>query len=300
MSNDSISSFQELELLASPSSQELAQEITESQVANQKLLDFSQQPTNLILPELDSDIMESPSTDKGWSMEQSVIIEENLNFYKRCFDVVNLMKTQGPDPKKKIPKLPAKPQRSLNEVYQPKTKNQKQTRSQQELHDYLISKMIDIKMKIRREVFFFKREEIVSWEFAQKKITEGYRQIKRQNATSMFFNIQYGMLLETAFLAFKAEQTEGRRPRSLSWEEALLSLIDISLSYSKKLREIARLLWPYANRFSRVGISFTELYSMKADLKQMFESSEEIKNYWSDQTERAIEGDCDLTASQQT
>jgi hypothetical protein len=82
---------------------------------------------------------------------------------------------------------------------------------------------------------------------------------------------------KTLFLLFDL------RPQTPSWEEALSKTINICLSYSKKLREIARLLWPYAMQFARVGISFTELYSIKTELKEMFASSEEIKTFWMQQ-----------------
>ena len=51
MSQDSISSELERDLLGSPTAQELEQEICESQAAHQKLLVFSKQTTTLILPE---------------------------------------------------------------------------------------------------------------------------------------------------------------------------------------------------------------------------------------------------------
>jgi cob(I)alamin adenosyltransferase len=36
-------------------------------------------------------------------------------------------------------------------------------------------------------------------------------------------------------------------------------------------------------QFARVGISSTELYSIKTELKEMFASSEEIKTFWMQQ-----------------
>jgi hypothetical protein len=63
--------------------------------------------------------------------------------------------------------------------------------------------MTDITKTVRKEVFFFTLNHVKTWDIAVKKLEEGFRQIERHEATSMFFNIQFGMLLETAFQTFK-------------------------------------------------------------------------------------------------
>lgn len=239
-----------------------------------------------------------PTSSNGWSVDQANIIQEHMNYYQFCLSTLTEMKTKGPDPKKKLPKLAAKPKRSLSEIYQSKTKKRKQTMTPHELHEYLKSKIVDVEKKVRKEIFFFTLSDITSWEIAEKKLVEGYTHIRRHEATSMFFNIQYGMLLESAFQQFKSEQVNGTRAKSPTWKETLQQNIGICISYSEKLREIARLLWPYAQQFARVGISFTEIYSLKRDVERMFAFSEEIKNFWSQKTERPVVTESEQTSSQ--
>ena len=107
----SVYSSQEAELLGSPSSQVLSQEITESQVTHQKLLDFSQQSTSLILPE-DQDHTEmepteiplppqteqevrnlsQPSTSSGgWGEEQNLTLQENKLFHRNMVSILEEM-----------------------------------------------------------------------------------------------------------------------------------------------------------------------------------------------------------------
>ena len=77
-----------------------------------------------------------------------------------------------------------------------KTKKTKTTKTPDELHSYLVSKRVDVSIKVRREVFFFNPEDITSTETAIGKLKEGYRQMQRREATSMGFNLQYGAVLE--------------------------------------------------------------------------------------------------------
>ena len=39
------------------------------------------------------------------------------------------------------------------------------------------------------------------------------------------------------------------------------------------------------SKFSTIGLSFYEIFTMKGELKAMFDSSEEIRNYWKQPSE---------------
>ena len=279
MSQDNISSSQEDELLGSPTAQDLELEISQSQAAHKKLLDYSKQVESLILPE-------DMAQQSVWNQEQLSILDENLSYYTTCAHIVNRMKTEGPTESKKLPAFPAPPKRKLSSLYGEQSKKQKKIMSSEELHLYLISKQIDVSQSIRKEVFIFSPEDITTPEIAVTKLKDGYRQIQRQEATTMCFNLQYGHLLDVTFELYLKEKDSGLQHQK--WDEWLKENVGISPSYSRKLREISRLLRPYMQRFSTVGLSFIEVYTMRKELKAMFSCNEEIRLYWSTPVQPAM------------
>ncbi|XP_063428647.1 uncharacterized protein LOC134711741 [Mytilus trossulus] len=276
--SDSISSSQEEELLGSPTALELEQEISESQAVHQNLLDYSEQAVSLILSE-DMD------RQSEWSRDQLSILDENLSYYTTCADIVNRIHTGGPAESKKLPKFPPLPKRKLLSLYGEQAKKRKMM-TPEDLHQYLKTKEIDVTKTVRKEVFFFSASDITTPNIAVVKLLEGYRQIQRQEATSMCFNLQYGHLLDVTFELYAKEKESGLQQQK--WDDWLKQNIGVSSSYSRKLREISRLLRPYMPRFSTVGLPFIEVYSMRKELKAMFSYSEEIRQYWSTQNQPII------------
>ena len=292
MSQESISSSQEARLLGSPSPQELTQEIRESEIANQKLLDFSQQPKTLILPEDRNMAFQEASTQteeshssSGWTQEQLSLLREHIFYHNSFADVLNRMVNEGPSASNKLPAFFQPPKRKLASLYGEQAKKRK-SMTPEELHKYLQTKEVDVSLQVRKEVFVFGAEDITSSTAAIIKLKDGYKQLQRQEATTMCFNLQYGWLLEKAFRFFEQEKESGTHKDN--WDEWLKSNVGMSPSYSRKLREIARLLTPYAKRFSTVGLPFIEVYSMRKDLNVMFSSSEEIRKYWSNHVQEPM------------
>ena len=267
----SISPSEEQELLGSPTAHELEHEISESQIVHKKLRDYSVQ-TYIILPE------DNMSQQSEWTSEQLSILDENLSYYTTCSDIVKRIKTGIPSESEKLPTFPSRPKRKLSSLYGKQAKKQKLMTSE-ELHQYLKTKETDISKTVRKDAFDFSPVEITTPDIAVTKLKEGYRQIQRHAATSMFFNLQYGHLLDVTFELYAKEKESGLRLQS--WDDWLKQNIGISSSYSRKLRDISRLLRPYMRKFSNVGLPFIELYSMRHQLKDMFSSSEHIREYWS-------------------
>lgn len=271
MYQESISSSLEEELLDSPTALELEQEISESRAVHQNLLDYSEQAESLILPE-DMD------QQSEWSRDQLSILDENLSYYTTCADIIKRIRAGGPAESEKLPKFPPLPKRKLSSLYGDQAKKRKMM-TPVELHQYLMTKEIDVSKTARKEVFIFSASDITTPNVAIDKLKDGYRQIQRQEATSMYFNLQYGYLLDVTFECYMREKESGLQV--LKWDDWLKQNIGISSSYSRKLREISRLLRPYMLRFSTVGIPFIEVYSMRKELKEMFLYNEEIRQYWS-------------------
>ena len=174
------------------------------------------------------------------------------------------MKHEGPSACKKIPKFPSQPKRKLNELYKTKEKKAKKTRTPEELHEFLKANEMDTQVKVRKEAFFFKLEEINSSNAAIEKLKEGYRQIQRHQATGLFFYVTYGNLLQICYSFYEAEKETGNK--TLKWDDWLKTTIGICPSYSRRLREISRLLFPYP-RFSSIGLSFYQIFNMRKEIK---------------------------------
>ena len=109
-------------------------------------------------------------------------------------------------------------------------------------------KETDVSIKVRKDAFDFSPGEITTPYIAVTKLKEGYRQIQRHEATSMFFNLQYGHLLDVTFELYAKEKESG--VQNQKWDDWLKQNIGISSSISRKLREISRLLRPYMRKFS--------------------------------------------------
>lgn len=225
--------------------------------------------------EIEPENMEQQSK---WSHEQLSILDNHISHYLTCADIVERIKKGGPAESKKLPAFPSLPKRKLSSLYGEPAKKQKMM-APEEFHQYLQTKEVDVSQTVRKEVFDFSPEEIVTSNIAVAKLKEGFRQIQRQEATSMCFNLQYGCLLDVTFKLYTKEKESGAQTQK--WGDWLRQHIGISPSYSGKLRAIFRLLRPYTKRFSTVGLPFIEVYSMRNELKAMFSFSEEIRQYWS-------------------
>ena len=273
-----ISFSQEEELLGhSPTASELEKEISESQAAHQNLLDYSERTDNLILMD----------QQPVWSMDQQSILDEHISYHNNCAEIFKKIRTGGPTESKTLPKLPPLPKRKLASLYGEPPAKKRKMMTPEELHQHLQTKEVDVSKTTRKEAFIFNPSDVSTADVAVAKLKEGYRQIQRQDATSMFFNLQYGHLLDVAFEMYAKEKECGKQQHK--WDDWLKANVGISSSYSRKLREISRLLRPYMGRFSTVGLPFIEVYSMRKELKDMFSHSEEIRQYWSNPSQPPVQ-----------
>ena len=290
----------------SVSTQDLLKEIDECTETHDKLLEFSKQRDTLILPDnmdpqhqfvqgitvpnpgfqqaVNTPLPPSPAVQQPltsfqqvyqWDDESKLVIYEHRTYYMQMLTFLNEVEMNGPPSK-----LPSKPKTKLQHLLRKKEKAQKKTKTAEELHQYLMSQRIDVTRKINREVFFFDPTKIVNSGEAMKRLQEGYKHIQRQNAQSLFFFIQYGKLLNLCFDVFKKEKEQGIQ--SGTFGKWLLENIGIHESYARKLREIASLLGGYPT-FECVGLSFTEIYSLKKQIKVMLDSSIQIQNFWKEE-----------------
>ena len=88
----------------------------------------------------------------------------------------------------------------------------------------------------------------------------------------------YGQMLNEAFALHELEKDEDKRDST--WEKWLKENVGISAPQGRKIRDVARLLAPYPG-FMRLGLSFTEVYNRRKQIKVMLETpSQQWDDFW--------------------
>ena len=282
------------------STQDFIREIDESIIAHDKLLEFSKQD-NLILPDnmnqapstskhlfaqgttipnpgfqqaVNTPLPPSPTMQQSWTPEETIILQEHLIFHTKMIEATNAAVVSGPQ------KLPKPPKRKLENLFKEKSgkaKKSKKEMTMEELHNYLCANRVDINKVIKREIFDV--NNILSVEDAVKRLQQGYKHLQREHAQSMLFNIRFGQLLRICKDWHGTEKEAGRMMQT--WEEWLKSVINISASHSRRLQQLAHLLYPFP-MFFNVGLSQNEIFGMKKQIEQMLKL-ENYRQYWSQQ-----------------
>lgn len=279
MFQDSISSEVEGELLGSPSSQELAQEIREANAAHQKLLDYSSQDTPLILPTMDStpttsqqahEIPLPPTTPSElWTAEELATLHENRKYFEEMIKIVNKAEKEG------VQKLPVKPKRKLEQLFKEKTgvkKSRKDLTTPKDLHEYLKSYESDIEKEISREAFSTDLFNATTDEGdVIERLKRGVRNLKRQDAQSLFICIQFGNFLILCKNWHEQHRKQGTIKKT--WAVWLKEQTGYSDVHARKLRILAGTIYGYP-KFCAVGLPFSFIYSKLNDIKAMLQVPE--------------------------
>lgn len=218
-----------------------------------------------------SQFQRANSQQYDWTDDEIKCLNENQEYFAKMLEAVAQAKITGPQ------KLPPKPKRKLDDLFREKKggKKTKKQLSSADLHAYLHNNLVDINEKANR-VFFSKLDP--SFEKLKEQLIYGYQQIKRQNAQTVLFYMQYGKMLNVSFRVFETEKKEGKH--SLKWNEFLTQTIGISESYARKLRNLALDLDPQTYpQFLRLGLSFSEIMSLKKDIIKML-NEEQFSTFW--------------------
>lgn len=182
------------------------------------------------------------------------------------------VKLNGP-----VKKLISPPKRKLMDVFNEKLGKKKKiddTMSPAGLHLYLKKHIADMTKSISREKFIFNNPKDLTDAIAQ--LQGAYKHLKRQNAQSMLLNIVFGNFLNSLFIWFCKEKQNVFFTQS--WDSWLQTNIDISTSYSRKLRQLSTLLYDY-KYFWQVDLPINEILSKKAVITEML-SIERYATFW--------------------
>lgn len=206
-----------------------------------------------------------------WTYEQRAVISEHREFYTEMVNFLNKVETEGPPET-----FPQKPKTNLKQIIKGKKTTGAGKLTHEELNNYLVQNFVDVKKIIDRDIFLFKPEDVAE-DQAAKILKDGFKILKRQNAQTLFFYIQYGMLLNVFYKNFFKQRIQGRI--TITWSKWLLENIGIQPSYARRLRDCAKSLGGYFQLY-RVGLSFTEIYRRKKELLALFTSSPDMTKFW--------------------
>ena len=145
----------------------------------------------------------------------------------------------------------------------------------QELHNYLVANCA-----ISDEVGWPETpvDGFSSLEKMKAHLKAGWEQLKQYNKRTLGFHLFYGQGLNQAFAQHELEKDQEKTDSS--WEEWLKENVGISAPQGRKMRDVARLLEPYPG-FLRLGLSFSEVYNRRKQIKIMLETpAQQWGNYW--------------------
>jgi len=159
-------------------------------------------------------------------------------------------------------KLPKKPKTKLTDYLLVQKKvSRKLTRK--ELHEYLISKIVDQKdsSSVRMPDVSIINEDITMNEMIEhlKKAHE-YVGVKESNMFCVY--LDYGEWLEALAEKFKEEKDDGFIKES--WKSWLKSTVRITDSYGRKLRILSKQFKSYV-KFCFLSITFSEMFNRRTE-----------------------------------
>ena len=207
---------------------------------------------------------------RKWTEQEKTVIDEHILYHKKIQLELENMKKQGC--KGKLPKMPSKPSDKLVDLFSSSKKARKQ--SPEDLHNFLKSQIIDTNITISREAFNFRtpqnEHEII------EQLNRGVRNMKRQDAQTIMFSVQFGQYLQQCKDWLEKERSEGRI--NITWSKWLEQKADYSDAHARKLRILSSILIDYP-QFYKLGLSFGFVYSKKDQIKNMLKIPE-YQEFW--------------------
>lgn len=100
----------------------------------------------------------------------------------------------------------------------------------------------------------------------------GYAYVQSQSKELFKCYLELGHQLENLYVAYEHDKRYG------PWSQVLKEKCQISTSYSRKLRALAKLLQPFP-KFSQLSVSMFEMHRLKPRIEKMLQV-EDIKIFW--------------------
>ena len=184
--------------------------------------------------------------------------------------------------KEGVQKLPRKPKRKVEDLFKEKEgkKRRVELTNPKDLHEYLLENIADIDTALSREAFndnlFVEaadENEIVA------RLQRGIRNLKRNNAQTLMFYVQFGK-----YLILCKEWQESKRKEGIlkeTWPQWLKEKTGYSDVHVRRLRALAKVLAPFP-MFYVVGLPVNFIMSKLKQIENMLQI-EQFREHWSQQ-----------------
>jgi hypothetical protein len=203
-----------------------------------------------------------------WDKPQQELIDAHYSHHYAMCIAIQKYKMAGPEGIE----WPKKPKGTL---IPPKSLKGSVKLTADDLHKYLANNIVYSYGRLSCPTV--EASDILSLDQILGHLKLGYALLKQQNAKTLAESIEYGKWLDIALELHYLDKLAGKI--SLTWEEWLEKNVGISKSYACKLREIAKLLKDYP-LFRRLGLSFSEVYGRRKEIKSMLAVHKNIADYW--------------------
>jgi hypothetical protein len=221
-------------------------------------------------------------TDKGWANwteEEKTQLFAYSNYYQAAFEYITHCWAHGPSGKDNFPKEPEgdidirklvfKKKRKQKAKLVSKTKTKKI--SDDDFDQSLRKKICETKEMIAVPVV---TDELNLEEGSKRLQTKDYN-LRIGETKNLQAHIEFGKDLNKVKELFDSQKSIHK----LKWEKWISETVNLSIRYVSKHRTIATLVEKYP-QLEKLSITFSELYSMKKKLNDMFARNVTIANWW--------------------
>lgn len=213
----------------------------------------------------------TPEMEYPWSQSQRRLIESHSMYHQEMVDGLQIFLQNGPDGIS----FPKAPTPSLKTLLGNVPKHN--ILVGEELHQYMT--LFIVACQTQPPVCpRFSELQTVTLDTIVPYLKLGYCGVGRDTSIVTASYIEFGKYLNCAFELYQRAKWNGSV--TVSWESWLKEQLAIhSTSYSRKLREIAKLFGDYPKMYY-LAMPFSEIYQRRRQIDNMFFASEEIKAFW--------------------
>lgn len=210
-----------------------------------------------------------------WDEQDVEMLNTHLNYHSEMVTVIQSLISGGPDGATYIPKRPAGNLNHLLFAFRP-AKSAKLIGSG--LQAYLVSHICNEEITGDIDQMSTEISKATSLGSITDHLITGFKLLKHQHVKTLSLSIRYGTWLNSAFELFDLDKQSGKI-KNITWAKWLVENVGIKDSYGRKLRDIAKLLGQYPH-FHKLGLSFSEVYQRRNEIKLALSCYPDIAAYW--------------------
>ena len=225
-----------------------------------------------------------------WSFRDKEVLLSHKKYHEDMVSYLSRLRHDGPE---NAGQMPPKPKGKLQALLRNKGRNNGPSISDtgvigavlqgyvkaHELHDYLNALTVNESLGAASLV------HMTHWnptdlDSIKETLIAGFAVLKRHNAKLLAASLDYGYFLNKAFEYFSICKIRGLAAvHGVTFQHWLSDNVGLSDSYARKLRMIARDFYEY-KRLRQLGISFTEFWQRKEEIKMMLKACPSLNTFW--------------------